>query len=92
MHKIILILMVAFASSNATASICNEDIIKNVSPDGHFLLMLSGVSYDVDVADYIHAQKWNAADNVLVCNIAGNASEITNKDEGSQKISARRNN
>jgi hypothetical protein len=92
MHKIILVLMVALASSNATASICNEDIIKNVSPDGHFLLMLSGASYEVDVADYVYTQKWNAADNVLICSIAGNASEISNKDGESHKISARRNN
>jgi hypothetical protein len=91
MNKIILMLMLNIASS-AMASNCNEDIIRNVSPDGRFLMMLSGASYDVDVADYVITQKWNAADNVLICSIAGNAAEISNKDEESQKISARRNN
>ena len=89
MHKIILTLMLAAISSNAMASICNEDIIRNVSSDGRFILTLSGASYDVDATDYAFTKKWNAGDNVLVCNIAGNASEITNKDEESQKISAR---
>src|SRR5271165_5684588 len=90
MPKIILILTLAVASSSALASNCNDDIIKNVSPDGRFLLMLSGASYDVDVADYANTQKWSASDNVLICSIAGNVSEIINKDEGSQKVSVKR--
>ena len=91
MHKTISILMltVAVVSSNAMASICNDDIIRNVTPDGHFILMFSGASYEVDAIDLVHTQKWNASDNVLICSIAGNASEITNKDEDSQKVSAR---
>ena len=90
MHKIILILMLTVVSSSAMAVNCNEDIIQNVSPDGRFLLMLSGASYDVDVADYANTQKWSSSDNVQICSIAGNISEIINKDEGARKVSAKR--
>jgi hypothetical protein len=90
MNKLVLMLVLAVVCGNAMASACNEDIVKNVSPDGRFLMMLSGASYDVDVANYDIVKKWNEADNVQICNIAGNAAEIINKDEGSQKVSVKR--
>ena len=90
MRKAILMLLLVFVSSSAMAMSCYEDIIRTISPDGAVLIMLSGAMYDVDEADYIYSREWAASNNVSICSVVGNVSEISNKDAGAQKISAKR--
>ncbi len=71
----------------ARAQSCDDDTIDQVSEDGAIITMLSGATFRIRDADRADTALWQTMDEVLICR---DETEIINKDENNEHVSAHR--